>query len=170
MFFLRLKKIALLFLAALLLGGGCSSKPSGFPNVQKTSVRVADGTTPIEGATVILTTESQSDAWGISAFTDASGKASFFTMQNGYSAEGAPAGQYKVVVQKDPDLPSRLSNEEIEKMSPEEEAKYHAKLDREKAAIKSVIPNTLGSVKSTPLTFEVGKDFSELTIDISKYK
>jgi hypothetical protein len=167
---LRLKHIMLLFLMVALWGSGCSSKPPGFPKVQKTLVHVMDGTTPIEGANVILTTESQADAWGISAITDASGRASFFTVQNGYSAEGVPAGQYQVVVQKDPDLPSRLSNEDVEKLSPEEEAKYHARIDHEKATIKSIIPNVLGSAKSTPLTFEVGKDSSELMIDISKYK
>jgi hypothetical protein len=170
MFFLQWKNFVLLFLMLALLGSGCSSKPSRFPKVQKTSVRVTDGTTPIEGVNVILTTESQSNAWGISAITDAAGAAAFFTAQNGYSAEGAPAGQYKVIVRKDPDLPSQLANEEVEKMSLEEQAKYHAKIDREKATIKSVIPDSLGSVRSTPLTFEVGNGSSELTIDISQYK
>jgi hypothetical protein len=160
----------MLLVLFVLAGNGCSSKPSGFPKVQKTTVRVTDGTTPIEGANVILTTDTQADAWGISAVTDASGSGSFFTAQNNYSAEGVPAGQYKVVVQKDAVLPSRLSNEEVEKLSPEEEAKYHAKIDRDKATVKSVIPESLSSAKSTPLTFEAGKGTSELTIDISQYK
>ena len=85
----------------LLTAFGCNKEtlPEGMPKINPiTLVFTADGSTPLEGASVTLVPENKEMAkWLAGGTTDAKGECVIRTLSR---YNGAPAGKYKVIVQK----------------------------------------------------------------------
>jgi hypothetical protein len=76
-------------------GGGGSNLPEGFPKLHPVTITITQDSKPLEGATVTLVPK-ESSTYSTSGTTDASGNATLRT----YGYDGAPAGEYAVVVAK----------------------------------------------------------------------
>lgn len=78
---------------------GCSGddRPEGLPDLQPVKIKVVQDGTPLEGASVQLISEDASNTWASGGSTDAMGVALIRTLGK---YEGAPAGTYKVIVDK----------------------------------------------------------------------
>jgi len=146
---------------------GCGSKaPEGFPKVYPTTVIVEQDGIPVNGALVYL---SGTGHYPSSGETDATGRAVIGTKSPHYSAKGAPIGQYSVYLSKEPELPSKVSDEERDKMEPAQIREYTLKLRQERANTKRPLPEILEDKNRTPLTIEVTEKGGELKINISDH-
>ncbi|TWT65957.1 carboxypeptidase regulatory-like domain-containing protein [Allorhodopirellula solitaria] len=78
---------------------GCSGEelPVGMPSLQPVKVTIVQGGTPLEGASVQLMPEDASNTWASGGSTDAMGVVNIMTLGK---YDGAPAGTYKVTVDK----------------------------------------------------------------------
>ncbi|TWU09998.1 carboxypeptidase regulatory-like domain-containing protein [Allorhodopirellula heiligendammensis] len=78
---------------------GCSGDelPVGMPSLQPVKVTIVQDGTPLEGASVQLMPEDASNTWASGGSTDATGVVNIMTLGK---FEGAPAGTYKVTVDK----------------------------------------------------------------------
>jgi hypothetical protein len=76
-------------------GGGDSGRPADLPKLYPVSITITQGDQPLEGATVTLVSTPPA-VYGTSGTTNASGTAVLRT----YSYDGAPAGDYAVLVKK----------------------------------------------------------------------
>ena len=97
---MKTKNLTLLFVLGLCSVIGCSKqlKPDGFPPLHPVSIRIIQDGKPLNGATVSLWHNDETQQkWGIFAETDSDGKAVFVTHGTFY---GAPEGEYHVVVTK----------------------------------------------------------------------
>jgi len=84
--------------AVLLIQAGCTrddGRPKDMPNLYATSITITQEGKPLEGATVSLSSATPSQ-YSASGITDASGVAVLRT----YGFDGAPAGEYTVLVNK----------------------------------------------------------------------
>lgn len=92
---------AVLCLCAIVCG--CSKgpkKPADLPKLNPTTVTVTyDDGTPVDGATVaFLASQTGGRTWNLTAVTDAAGK---ITLKTDGNWDGAPAGEYRVIVTKE---------------------------------------------------------------------
>ncbi|TWU16254.1 carboxypeptidase regulatory-like domain-containing protein [Allorhodopirellula heiligendammensis] len=78
-------------------GCGGEDLPDGLPDLQPVIVKVIQGGAPLEGASVQLIPQDSSNTWASGGSTDATGVAKIMTHGK---YEGAPAGTYKVTVDK----------------------------------------------------------------------
>lgn len=78
---------------------GCSGdeRPVGMPSLQPVKVTIVQDGKPLEGASVQLMSEETSNTWASGGSTDAMGEVKIMTMGK---YDGAPAGKYKVTVDK----------------------------------------------------------------------
>lgn len=93
--------VAILCLCAVVCG--CSKgpkKPADLPKLNPTTVTVTyDDGSPVDGATVaFLASQTGGRTWNLTGVTDAAGKLVLMTDGNW---EGAPAGDYRVIVTKE---------------------------------------------------------------------
>jgi len=91
--FLSVLTVALLGI----LGCGGEQKPDGFPPIYPLTVHVTQEGKPLEDATVSLVSADSSMTWIIGGVTDAEGNAK---MRTHGKFEGAPEGNFNVVIQK----------------------------------------------------------------------
>ena len=92
---------AILCLCAIVCG--CSKgpkKPADLPKLNPTTATVTyDDGTPVDGATVaLLASQTGGRTWNLTGVTDAAGQVTFKTDGNW---DGAPAGEYRVIVTKE---------------------------------------------------------------------
>jgi len=170
----RYKVIPGLFCAAGLLlivsMSGCSQDrvpPPGLPRLYQCVITLTQGGEPLAGAMVTLHTQGTSLDWTVNGKTDEKGVAIIFT--DGYF-RGAPAGEYKVTVDKlesvTPAMPDVLPT------NPLELERLYNRLEAETKEYRYVEPIYV-RVDSTPLSiavdtrrtmasFDVGKPYREL--------
>lgn len=79
------------------LGCGGEERPAGMPILQPVTIKIVQGGSPLEGASVQLMPEEASNTWASGGSTDAMGEVKIMTMGK---YDGAPAGKYKVTVDK----------------------------------------------------------------------
>ena len=161
-----------LFIASVIflsLGmSGCGPKPpADFPKVYPATVTVLKDGTPLADVMVNFENKTIHISSGV---TDAGGKAVIATKTPHYSAMGAPVGTYKVYLSKEPDLKSKLPDEEVNKMEPAQVQTYLAKLRAEKANTPRPLPAVLENANKTPLTIEVTESGGELKVEVSEHK
>lgn len=162
---------ALCFVSCVLLLAGCSKKPDGFPAIYPCSVTVVNGTTPIEGATVLFHYENNSNAIvTVTGQTDSSGVAKMRSIQASYDAPGAPAGKCKVIVKKIPFLPDTKTDEEKRAMTINEAEAYKQSRVDEAAKLPREVPAILESSTNTPISQEISAPKSEFTINVADYQ
>lgn len=93
-----LRSGALLLLAAVAFTGCGEPKPEGLPTLYPATIKVVQDGKPLEGATVTFVPEDASlTRWPIGGDTDAEGVVKLNTF---HKYAGAPAGKYKVTVNK----------------------------------------------------------------------
>ena len=97
-----------------LIGCGGEPLPPGMPKPVPCEVIVTQGGNPLAGALVRLLPLDGSD-WFAVGMTDASGKATFFTMDR---FKGAVPGKYKVIVNKTEDDPGEPLPPEYQRGQP----------------------------------------------------
>ena len=149
---------------------GCSGKPKGFPSVKPCVVTVTDGTNPVEGVEVALIPAQVMNGVIIGGKTDAQGVCAVRTTFAGFSATGAPTGEFTVTLKKTPeidDMPD-LSPEKAESMERSEIDKYYSERDAKIAGMPKIVPPDLTSMQTSPIKANVPSDAS-LTVDLSRY-
>lgn len=165
----RMKRVQILCLTALvslsLVCFGCGKKkPDGFPDVQPFTVKVVDGSKPIEGAFVQFICTQGSLA--ISGKTDSTGVAVISTFLQGYRAQGAPVGDYRVQVEKKPLAEHWKTPEEQSLMSKPEKDAYIDEWLAKCAELPREVPDVWSSFDNTPLTATVSAGGGEVTYDV----
>jgi len=92
--------VLLIFAVALALQAGCGGggphRPSDLPKLHPVNITITQGGTPLEGATVNLTSKTPATYGTATGATDSSGVAAMRT----YGFTGVPEGQYTVTVMK----------------------------------------------------------------------
>jgi hypothetical protein len=144
---------------------GCSSgrvPPKGMPRLYSCVVTITQEGEPLAGAIVKLHPQGVPLNWTVSGKTDEMGKAIIHT--DGYFS-GAPAGEYKVTVDKRetvaPPMPAVL---------PTDEAALERLYNRQEAETKDyrLVDPLYCNVDSTTLSVSVGKKKVEETFDLGK--
>lgn len=158
-----------LVLAAVVCSGlvGCGpKKPDGFPEVLPFKVTVVDGSKPIEGVAVFFISENNNAV--VAGMTDSSGVAVMKTSvgSSAYSANGAPAGEYRVTCTKDPLAEHWKTAQERAEMSIEEQGAYNTEWQAKCEALPREIPKIWSNFDKTPLTASVSASSSEVTYDV----
>ena len=155
---------------------GCGpGTPKDMPKTYPCKITVTKGGSPVEGATVLLTSSGYPGSLSVTGKTDSSGVAVIQSSYAAHVATGAPAGDAKVVVQKTPDIPDsvRKPKEEVAKMTPPEQNAYAAELAKAMAAAPKIVPQSLSSPATTPITVAVKEDKSagtEMSVELEDYK
>lgn len=161
----RYQLFSLLFLSILsvVISGCGKKKPADFPEVLPFTVKVVDGSTPIEGVQVFFIYDGNPV---VSGLTNAQGIAEITTMYQKYTAKGAPAGEYKVQLSKEPLAEHWKSPEEQMQMTKEEKDAYLNEWLTKCKALPREIPANWGNYDKTPLTASVSIDSKEITFDV----
>lgn len=152
---------------------GCKrdgTKPSDFPKVFPCTVTVTDGNAPLADANISLISDKPMSNITITGRTDASGVAKIRTSQAAYFADGAPEGNYKVLVSKPQTIEHTKSESERAAMDPDAQAAYEDERQKKINAMPKIVPATLNKQDTTPLTLSVSGSGGELTVNLSEYK
>ncbi|MGL4944416.1 MAG: hypothetical protein ACRC46_14635 [Thermoguttaceae bacterium] len=157
--------VSLCFLG-FFVGCGGQKAPADFPKLYNVNLSVENNGTPLDGVIVNFVSTSQ---YVTSGQTDSSGKAVLATRTSLYSAKGVPVGQYKVVLTKEPELKSRVSDAEREKMEVAQLREYVQKLKDEEAKTPRPLPADLESRDKTPLSIDVTENGGELKVNVADY-
>jgi len=168
-------KILFMLVLAVFLFSGCGkSRPKDMPNVYPVNITITDGTTPLDGATVILVAdaamaESRPANLVVGGTTDSTGKVDLRTTMGTYSEKGAPLGQYKVTIQKDQPIVQTVSDDELQKMDMGERLAHSRKLMAERDAKPKLVPVPLTQSSTTPLRLEVKEKDTALEVDVTQF-
>ena len=155
----------------LLTHSGCGSKrPDGFPKLVSYTLRVEKDGHPVQDASVNLVSEIQGREWTAGGITNKNGIVAFYTHMNTYMEKGIPEGNYKVTITKIPDVPERLSEQEVTKLSQPEFKEYTARLEKAIDAAPKDVPQILSSRSRTPLSITVGQADNSLTVKLEDYQ
>ena len=156
-------------LTSLVMLGGCSGKPSGFPKVTPCTITVVDGSTPIEGVEVALIPDTPISGVIAGGTTDAQGVCVVNTTFANFSAPGAPEGSFTVTLRKDP-IPTKpeLTVEQMTDMDRGEIDKYNKERNDEIKSMPQIIPPALTSMQTSKIKLATPND-SALTVDVSQY-
>ena len=167
-----LMTLAFLTCFSVALSVGCSGgAPKGFPQVIPCTVTVLDGTTPIADVEVTLQATSASSGMVFFGKTDASGVCKVGTSYANYFKEGVPAGNYKVILAKEPFVEEMKTREEQEAMTTKAEVDaYRKQMQAKRDALPRVIPVSLTTNGTTPLTLDVSGKRAELTVNVGEHK
>lgn len=156
-------------LSFVLLGlNGCGEPlPEGMPSLHSAKVTVTQGGAPLADASVTLIPEDSTlSRWPVGAKTDASGSASLQTMSK---FSGAPAGKYKVIVNK-----SITEGEEIPahpgaSATPEQMKEYDKAMKAGGRQVFFVVEEKVRNSKTTPLSVTVEANGpNEFALDAGK--
>lgn len=149
-----MKKTSLVFLLLLCvtLIVGCGPKrPPGLPALVSCvlTIQYEDGS-PVDNAMVSLAPEDDNlRQWSISGTTNSSGVVTIYTNGN---LPGAPAGKYKVVVQKTEVGPTGQKDEYGDPIT----------------ASRSLVAEEFSNSGKTPLSLEVGSSSTKMTLKVEK--
>lgn len=150
---------------------GCGPKrPDGIPQLYPATVTVQNAGTPIDKVSVLLAGGPPGGGWAANGVTDANGVAVITTSQGEWKGNGAPEGEYKVYIMKNPEihqdpLPPDLADDS--QALERREAEYRRLL----AAAPRIIPEVLTSPVTSQLILTVGTSGkAELIIDVSEFE
>ena len=156
--------ITLLLAASFIIGCGGTPRPDGMPRLYPASITVIQEGTPLEGAMVRLVAVDASLArWEPSGITDASGVAA---MRIDGRFDGAPLGNYKVLVSKREQEPH--PHPELASLPPgDPNAQRYIDAARNLKTYTYVEPQ-YDSVENTPLRVEITASQRSYTVDAGK--
>ena len=156
---------------SLILVVGCGpARPDGIPQLYPATVTVTNGGTPIERASVLLAGGPSGGSWIANGVTDVNGIAVITTSQGEWQGKGAPEGEYKVYIMKNPDIHQEPLPPELADDSQALE-RHGDEYRRLLAAAPRVIPEVLTSPATSPLTLTVSTSGTvELTVDVSQHQ
>jgi len=158
------------FLVLISTLSGCNSKrPTGFPELVSYTLQVGKNGQPVQDASVNLVPEKTGQEWTVGGATNDKGLVVFYTHMNAYMEKGVPEGKYKVTISKIPDVPERLSKQEMDKLSKEEFVEYTARLQKAMDAAPKEVPSILSSRSNTPLSITVTQTDNSLTVKLEDY-
>jgi len=167
---MRIVLSTLLLVSGLVSCGGCgfTAVPEELKNLHPVTITVTNGTEPLEGIGVTLSSKGSQGAYGVNAMTDAKGEARIQTTRGQHTRGGAPPGTYAVVLFKAIATPPELEPSEDDQNDPVGAAAKRAKLD---AFLKEnrAIPLVLTQSDSSPVEITVGSSATSLGVDIAKY-
>ena len=144
---------------------GCHSgrvPPQGMPKLYPCAINITQEDEPLAGAIVKLYPQGDTFHWTVTGKTDETGTAVIYT--DGYF-KGAPAGEYKITVDKcetvSPPLPVVLPTNTValEKLYNWQEAETKN---------YCLVEPVYGKTDSTPLSISVDKKKTEASFDVGK--
>jgi hypothetical protein len=166
------RKIFTCLLFSLIFIVGCSSQkiPEGFPRkLVKFSVTILNEGKPVENASVWLYSDDSNAKYHVRATTNADGIASMETSINTYSKNGVPVGTFKGTITHRPKVPSDLTKEEWQKLTPEEAEAQSKKIAVEVSKMK-LIPSTWENLTTSPVKITIPEKGGNITIEITDSK
>ena len=153
------------------LSWGCGQKPpADKPQTIPFSVSVTKAGQPLEGANVFFVPDSHPNNLICTGLTDPNGIARMNTQYFGFPLKGAPVGSNKVYIVKEADDMHTKSKEERAAMGYAEGKKYEAERQKRRESQPIIIPKSLTSVTTSPLTVNVATGTEQLTIEVDDYK
>lgn len=156
------------FIMPLICGCG-PARPENMPQTAPCTVSVFKDGVPVPDVEVSLYREGGNGALSIGANTNSQGEAIIRSSWGKYSAKGAPVGKNKVTIMQYFVVPGALSSEELERLSPSEQAKYEIKYEAEFDKHRP-IPKELSFASLTSLEIDVQpKHGGSLKIDLKDY-
>ena len=160
---MRLLSVALVATLCLALNGCGKKKPADMPETVPFTVTVVDGSTPIEGALVFFIHDKN---FNVTAKTDSKGVATMSTVLQGYTAKGAPTGDYRVRIEKEPLAEHWKTPQERSQMSKPEQDAYLDEWLAKCAELPREVPKIWNDFDKTPLTCNVPAGGGNVTFDV----
>lgn len=155
-------------LVALLSVAGCGeTRPDGMPETYPTSIIITQDGAPLAGATVVLYPEDSTlTRWPVGATTDETGTAKMTTSTK-YA--GAPAGKFKVIVNKTVTEGDPVPKHPGKDATREQINEYDRALKTGKFEIFKVVEQKYRTAGTTPLSVEVAASGeNSFTEDVGK--
>ena len=168
-YLLRIMKTSAFFVSLLILFVfvGCSHRPKGMPATLPCKIVVVNGGVPQADYFVSLHLTTGNGALTMMSRTNASGVAEIQTCMADYTEKGAPAGTYKVTVDKPVELPPDGVN--ASNLPFAEHAAYHAQRKAEMERLR-IVPVHLTQPNTTPFEIKLEKGGeSQWTFDLKEY-
>jgi hypothetical protein len=154
-------------LIILILFAGCNNRPAEMPDTFPCKITVVNDGVPLAGCNVGLYSVTGNGSLSIMATADTSGVAEICTRFANYTAKGAPAGTYKVTVEKHASLPP--DGVDVTKLSEDEKSDYLVKRMAE-AEKQRVVPVALTSSTTTPFEIQLAPGgTSQWTFDVKEH-
>ncbi|MDR0871034.1 MAG: hypothetical protein LBN39_09615 [Planctomycetaceae bacterium] len=151
---------------------GCAKPhPAGLPQLVPCTVKIVDGSQPLAEVDVGLLREEGQSGWSLGGISDSTGTVKLRTIFASFEGNGVPAGTYRVLLNKQVDVPPELTLSETDslKLSPAELTKWNAK--REKYIKEhQILPTTFSDPDATPIKLTVSETTGSQIIDVAKYK
>jgi len=148
--------ICVAVLLATVLSCNKNSLPPDVPEIAPCVITILKDGKPVNDATVSLSRTEGHGGWTVYGMTDFEGIAKITTASVNASAQGAPIGDYKVTVQKEPPVPrGNKTPEEMQRMTRDERSAYNAALRKQFAALPREVPNIFYQNNTTPITLKV---------------
>jgi hypothetical protein len=163
--------ISVIFSVPLLLAGCGTPAPTGFPSLKDCRVTVTDNGQPIPDVVVNLVPKFTANSLFITGVTDSTGTAVIKTRHGNYSRNGAPEGDYSVILSKSiPVEMPILTEEQSQALTPAQQEKLQKEREQKMDAAR-IIPKLLEEPSQTPLTLQIGnKTVGKLSVDVAEYK
>lgn len=161
-------------LSALVLGllvmvaCGCGEqRPAGLPELYPTTITITQGGANLAGATVTLFPEDTAlSRWPVGGLTDENGKASLVTYGK---YQGAPAGKFKVMVNKTVSEGDPIPEAPAQHASPEERAAYDRAIKTGSFEVFQVVAEEYRTAARTSLSVEIAASGpNEFTLDVGE--
>ncbi len=164
---LSLRFGAVLTLALCFAAVGCGKKaPEGMPETVPFKVKVTSGGKGVADVQIELVNPKIQGS--IAGSTNSSGVAEIKTTFKNFTADGAPVGDYRVRLRKDPLVEHWKTDEEILAMGVGERAEYYAEFEAKCDELPREVPKILGDYDGTPLTATVS-DGGEVEFDVAEH-
>lgn len=164
---LSLRCCAVLAFAVCFAAVGCGKKaPEGMPETVPFKVKVTNGGKGIADVQIELVNPKIQGS--IAGSTNSSGVAEIKTTFKNFTANGAPVGEYRVRLKKDPLAEHWKTNDEILAMGVGERAEYYDEYNAKCEELPREVPKILGDYDGTPLTTTVS-DGGEAEFDVAEY-
>ena len=170
---LNLSRIAMFFLLGIvvILSFGCGKRPpADAPKTVPFSVLVTKDGKPLADANVFFVPDSHPGSLVCTGHTNSVGVASMNTDYRSFLLKGAPVGNNKVYVIKEIDAMHTKTPEERNQMSYLEGVQYDTERQKARAAQPPIIPASLTSVSTSPLTVTVAAGAEQMKIELNDYR
>jgi hypothetical protein len=166
-FIITMKNYFLIIIISVLFICGCNSKPADVPQLFPCKITITKDGVPVAGVHAVLGLTSGNSSCAVSGITDSSGTAKIRTSRLGWLGNGAPAGEYIVIISKEPKLEAGLSTEEYQKLDPIDQERYQLEQQRQYDALPREIPAETGDVTKSPYRLTVQENGQNIfNIDI----
>ncbi|MGL4594270.1 MAG: hypothetical protein ACRCUY_06030 [Thermoguttaceae bacterium] len=167
---MKTRSFILLAILPMLLTMSCNKAPDGMPKIYPCSVSVVNDSGPVEGAIIMLFPETEIGDIVSTGTTDKNGIAKIATMYQLYTQNGAPEGDYKITIQKEPFLAHTKTPEELVRMDRTELESYTKEYRAKFNVLPKIVPEKLTKHNSTPLKLSITPVGGRLDVDLSQYK